>query len=240
MTTTNIDGIDAVFDAARVVHDSAQRRHRELIRDEQRAAQEHTRNLAALATAARVAEARRADEAARANEERDQLAAILNVIDTPVDDTPVDEPTLPPPDVPATTATTVITDDDPVPPATTTATTTTTTRVNHAHPRNWGKIAWVTAIIGAIIALIIAGSTWDWFVNRIIGDNDWDFVEGVLALLWYVVLIGLGFFLGGLIGSLIVKPAVDGFRGDDNDDEETTHSVTRVITRRRQDPPQAD
>ena len=70
-----------------------------------------------------------------------------------------------------------------------------------ANPRHWGWLAWLCAIVLALIGLLIARNTWEWFAEDVWEvTND---VRYVLGTIWHVALTATGFFIGGLIGSTI-------------------------------------
>lgn len=74
--------------------------------------------------------------------------------------------------------------------------------------RQWTGLQWLFAIFGTIIGLVVANVSYGMY-DDIVG-----FGRGLLVTLWFVFVAGLGFFLGGFIGSFED-------RGYDVDEEET-------------------
>jgi len=181
VSTLNIQGIEALAAAAQVVSDSAIQRERILLEQQQQAENNNARALAAMALAARAAQQRHDDDTGVRSEELGQLANILRGAPAQAvnqNDQPAAAATQP-------TDTVVIV---------------TQAEVNEGqprvrgqyHPRNWSILAWIFAVIGLIIGLIIIGSNW----------NEAIFGSITSALIW-VGGLGLGFCLGGLLGQLI-------------------------------------
>ncbi len=154
---------------------------------------------------ARVVERKLIDDAEVLAEEADQLSWILGAV--PADDDPPTgpmPPTVPPaPPVPPTT------DDEPdddTPPPTgdgdddepADGATQVNVFVTFVHwVQGWTPAAWILAIIGAIIALLVANATKGTF-DDIVG-----FGRGLIVTLWFVFVTSLGFCVGGLLGSLL-------------------------------------
>ncbi len=68
----------------------------------------------------------------------------------------------------------------------------------NANPRQWRMLQWLLAIlglfIGALVAKMFLGFPF-WIAN-----NPATWVKAILGTVWYIALIGVGFFGGGLIG----------------------------------------
>lgn len=162
---------------------------------------------------ARVVERKLIDDGEVLAEEADQLAWILG---TP-DETEAPEPPIPPvgpltpppappwvPPVPPTPPVDDEPDDTIVPPPADDgddepdAPVQVNVFITFVHwVRAWTPIAWLFAILGAIIALLVANATKGTF-DDIVG-----FGRGVIVTLWFVFVTCLGFCLGGLLGSLL-------------------------------------
>lgn len=71
-------------------------------------------------------------------------------------------------------------------------------RPHRANPRRWRFWAWLFAIAGLLVCMMVASNSWEPLVGDISG-----FGRGMLATCWWVGWTGLGFFGGGVIGSTI-------------------------------------
>lgn len=70
-------------------------------------------------------------------------------------------------------------------------------RRNHIDPREWDSpLPWILAIIGALIGIVVASNTWEDVVDDLDG-----FVRSLIATLWWIGIVGIGFFGGGTLGS---------------------------------------
>lgn len=69
-------------------------------------------------------------------------------------------------------------------------------RRNNGNPRNWRGLAWLLALLGAVIGLIVARVTYEPMWQNVHGG--W---HSLLVTLWFVALIAAGFFTGGAIGA---------------------------------------
>ena len=77
-------------------------------------------------------------------------------------------------------------------------------KVTHVtNVRDWTGIQWLLAVIGAIIALLIASAT-----RGVFGDID-GIARGTLVFFWFVFVTLTGFFGGGLLGTFINPDADD-------------------------------
>jgi len=74
------------------------------------------------------------------------------------------------------------------------------------HPMNpihWNWLQWVFAGIGVVVALIVSSMTRHWIIYEVAKLNRHPVWEGPATLLWFVLLIAIGFGLGGWLGTLI-------------------------------------
>lgn len=73
-----------------------------------------------------------------------------------------------------------------------------TPRRNHSDPREWqdAPLAWILAILGALIGIVVASNTWEDVVDDLDG-----FARSLIATLWWIGIVGIGFFGGGTLGS---------------------------------------
>lgn len=71
--------------------------------------------------------------------------------------------------------------------------------------RDWSGVQWFLAVIGLILAIIVARFTWE----PLVGDDIVGFARGAIATIWWIALMGLGFFGGGFIGSFFNRQVVE-------------------------------
>ncbi|MEK7602959.1 MAG: hypothetical protein AAB459_01810 [Patescibacteria group bacterium] len=119
-------------------------------------------------------------------EEAGQVAGFLGVTPSTSAPAPVDTPT-PPAPTPTTTTPVAVVAPDAAPRC-----------PSRLDPHHWGFLGWLFAIIGAIIGAVVASNTWSPLVDDISG-----FGRGLLTTMWWIGLIGFGFFGGGALGCLI-------------------------------------
>lgn len=199
MTTKNLRGLDALVAANKVVADSARARGRKLEADGRAEQASHEQEMADHAIARRALIQQHSDVMRELDEEAGQVAYVLNGDDS--DDNSSDEPEPEPASAPQPPTCTDHDDDnggnthvnnppvppDPAPPR------------NNRDPRTWRGIAWLLALVGAFIGLIVARFTYDPMWHAVKGASYGWFV--VLVILWFVALILAGFFTGGWIGA---------------------------------------
>ena len=198
MTTEHINEfLDHTTAAARVVRERNKNALNQLIGAQRKADEELVDSIDALATAARGVTERHRHEGVARQEDLDEASRVAGVAPTTDStDAPAPADTTPPP-APEPT--------EPAAPATATATAVAVAinsddirRPSRLDCRNWQSVAWLFAIIGAIIGAVIASNSWSPLVDDIRG-----FGRGLLATCWWIGLTGLGFFGGGAIGATI-------------------------------------
>ena len=70
-------------------------------------------------------------------------------------------------------------------------------RRNNGDPRNWRGLAWLLALIGAVIGAIVANVTYESLWQNVHNDG-W---HALVVTLWFVALIAAGFLTGGWYGA---------------------------------------
>lgn len=64
----------------------------------------------------------------------------------------------------------------------------------------WGWLAWILAIAGLFVGLLVAKTTFEWLFWL---TNPIQWLGSVLSVIWWIGFAILGFFLGGEIGARI-------------------------------------
>lgn len=71
-------------------------------------------------------------------------------------------------------------------------------RSNH-NPRHWRGLAWLLAVVGAFVGLIVARAT-AYPMWSDVHEDEW---HALFVVLWYLALVAAGFFSGGWAGASI-------------------------------------
>jgi hypothetical protein len=71
---------------------------------------------------------------------------------------------------------------------------------NPHNPVNWTGWQWFGGFIGVIVGLIVSNITYEDAGSHVGGDFSWAF-----TLLYFIAVIGIGFFLGGLVGGVVER-----------------------------------
>ncbi|HWT55838.1 MAG TPA: hypothetical protein VN031_02275 [Candidatus Microsaccharimonas sp.] len=198
MSTKNIKDLSELLEAAEkadaAIAENATSRAQELLKEQREAEKRHEKAVKAAEIRARARAQLLQDESAVRDEEAAQLNNILGngvassqsapVAAQPAAPAQVDDPVDPPTSVQPSVA--------PAPAA-----------KPAIDPRNWGWLAWLLAVAGFVVCLIIA---------LVIGapHAHQHAVQWVVNILWYIGLMGVGFFAGGLIGCLLDEQTNDG------------------------------
>jgi hypothetical protein len=70
---------------------------------------------------------------------------------------------------------------------------------NNLNPRNWRFLAWLLALVGAVVGVIIARASYDPMWSNVTND----FWHGLLVVLWFIALMAAGFLTGGWWGATL-------------------------------------
>ncbi|CAN5409709.1 hypothetical protein BH09PAT4_BH09PAT4_01590 [soil metagenome] len=204
MTTKNLKGLQEILDAAdeanAEIENLATARAKEILEDQRKAEKKKTDADRRAAIAARARQLKFDDDSAERDEEAGQMKFILDPTPAPEPEpepdpepqAPVEPAPAPAPvdhdatgNPPTAVVPVVMPAPEPTPPR------------NNVDPRNWRGIAWLLAIMGAVIGLIVARVTYGPMWSNVNSDT-W---HTVLVVLWFVALTAAGFFSGGWFGA---------------------------------------
>lgn len=189
MTTENLDQelIDNLQAAMNAAAGNVRMRTHEITAQVNERNARRVQDARDAAIAARLVDQRHADGNAADMEEARQLARILGLDvgdqagnDQPDPDNgqPTGQPAQLPPPAPAVPARRTLGD--------------------RMDPRGFSPVQWLLALLGLLVGLLVARFTWEDVVEDLDG-----FVRAVIATIWWLGIMGIGFFGGGLLGSFI-------------------------------------